>query len=101
MTYGLLNKLTAKPGKRDEVVGILLESGKLIDDPACLMYLVSEAADDPDTIYVTDLWTTKEQHAEALKIPALRPFIERTMPLLEGMPEQIELHPVGGIGVPQ
>lgn len=100
MAYGLLNKLTAKPGKRDEVVGILLESGKLLDDPGCLMYLVSEAVDDPNTIYVTDLWTTKESHVEALKSPELRPFVERAMPLLEGRPEQIELRPAGGVGVP-
>jgi quinol monooxygenase YgiN len=100
MTYGLLNKLTAKPGKRDEVVGILLESGKLLDDPACLMYMVSESVDDPDVIWVTDLWTSKDKHAEALRTPELRPFVERAMPLLEGMPEQIEIRPAGGRGIP-
>jgi quinol monooxygenase YgiN len=100
MTYGLLNKLTAKPGKRDEVIGILLESGKLLDDPDCLMYMVSEAVDDPNVIYVTDLWTSKERHQQVMKTPELRPFIERTVPLLEGMPEQTETKPVGGIGIP-
>src|SRR5688572_22375295 len=100
MTYGLLNKLTAKPGKRDEVIGILLESGKLIDDPACLMYMVSEAVDDPNVIYVTDLWTSKDLHRQALQAPELRAFIEKAIPLLEGMPEQIETKPVGGIGLP-
>jgi len=100
MTYGLLNKLTAKPGKRDEVVGILLESGKLLDDPACLMYMVTEAADDPNAIYVVDLWTSKQRHEKALKTPELRPFVEKAMPLLEGMPEQTEIKPAGGIGIP-
>ena len=100
MTYGLLNKLTAKPGKRDEVIGILLESGKLMDDPACLMYMVSEAVDDPNVIYVTDLWKTKQKHQKAMQAPELRPFIDKAMPLLEGMPEQIETKPVGGIGLP-
>lgn len=100
MTYGLLNKLTAKPGKRDEVIGILLESGKLMDDPACLMYMVSEAVDDPNVIYVTDLWTSKQRHQKALRKPELRPYVEKAMPLLEGMPEQIETKPAGGIGIP-
>ena len=100
MTYGLLNKLTAKPGKRDEVISILLESGKLLDDPACQMYMVSEAADDPNVIYVTDLWTSKQRHQKALQKPELRPFVEKAMPLLEGMPEQTEIKPVGGIGIP-
>lgn len=101
MTYGLLNKLTAKPGERGTVVEILLESGtRFTDNPACLMYMVSEAAGDPDTIWVTDLWTSKQEHVEALKDPELKPYIQQAMPLLEGMPEQIEINPRGGLGVP-
>ena len=101
MTYALLNKLTAKPGERKNVVDILLESGKLFDDnPACHLYLVSESADDADVIWVADLWTDQEAHTEALQAPELRPFIEKSMPLLEGMPEQIEIRPVGGKGLP-
>jgi quinol monooxygenase YgiN len=47
MSHVLLNRLTAKPGQRQRVVEILLESGKLFDDnPACLLYLVS----NPPTI---------------------------------------------------
>ena len=99
MTHGLLNRLTAKPGKRQRVVQILLESGKLFDDnPACLQYLVSESKEDPNVIWVTDLWTSEQEHAEALKVPELRPFVEESMQLLEGMPEQIQLRPVGGKG---
>ena len=101
MTYGLLNKLTAKPGKRDEVIGILLESGKLFDDPACLMYMVSEDDHDPNVIHVTDLWTSKERHEKALQAPELRPFVEKAVPLLQGPPEQTEIKPVGGVGVPE
>ena len=98
MSYALVNKLTAKPGHRDEVVDILLESGRLLDDPACALYLVTKAVDDPDLIYVVDLWATKEAHEAALQQPELRPFVERAMPLLEGMPEQTELEPAGGGG---
>ena len=103
MTYALLNKLTAKPDQRQQVVDILLESGKLLfpDNPACHMYMVSEATEDPNVIWVTDLWTSKESHEDALKAPELRPYVEKTMPLLEGMPEQIEIRPVGGKGLPE
>jgi quinol monooxygenase YgiN len=101
MTHVLLNRLTAKPGQRQRVVEILLESGRLFDDnPACLLYLVSESTDDPDLVWVIDLWTSQVAHAEALKAPELRPFVEQAMPLLEGMPEQIEVRPVGGKGLP-
>jgi quinol monooxygenase YgiN len=101
MTHVLLNRLTAKPGKRGQVVEILLESGKLFDDnPACLLYLVSEATDEPDVVWVVDLWTDQEAHAEALQAPELRPFVEQAMPLLEGMPEQIAVQAAGGKGLP-
>ena len=87
------------PGKRQRVVEILIESGKLFDDnPACLLYLVSESTDDPNLIWVTDLWTSQQEHAEALKAPELRPFVQEAMELLEDMPEQIDIRPVGGKG---
>jgi len=63
-----------------------------------LQYLVSESKEDPNVIWVTDLWTSEQEHAEALKVPELRPFVEESMQLLEGMPEQIQLRPVGGKG---
>jgi quinol monooxygenase YgiN len=101
MTYALLNKLTAKPDQRQQVVDILLESGKLFpDNPACHLYMVSEATEDPNVIWVIDLWTSKESHEEALKAPELRPYVEKAMPLLEGLPQQIEIWPVGGVGLP-
>ena len=96
MKFALFNRLSAKPGRRDRVVEILLESGKLFDDnPACRLYLVAESADDPNLIWVADLWTSEEEHAEALKVPEMRRF-EECMPLLEGMPEQIRVLPAGG-----
>lgn len=97
MTHALLNRLTAKPGQRARVVEILIESGKLFDDnPACLLYLVSESVDDPDLIWVTDLWTSEQEHLEALGQPEFRPFIDEAVPLLVGMPEQIKIRAVGG-----
>jgi quinol monooxygenase YgiN len=101
MTYALLNRLTAKPGKRDQVVEKLIEAGKPFDDnPACLLYLVTESADDPEVIWVIDLWTSQDEHTQALQDPTLQPHIAETMPLLEGMPEQMEAHPRGGKGFP-
>jgi quinol monooxygenase YgiN len=102
MTYALLNRLTAKPGHRQQVVGILIEAGRAFDDNSdCLLSLVSESADDPNVIWVTDLWTTREAHEAALQAPELRPFVEKSLPLLDGRPEQIEIRPVGGKGLPE
>jgi quinol monooxygenase YgiN len=98
--YSLINKLTTKPGKRDEIIKILLESGKAFNDnAACILYLVCEDATDPDRIWVIDVWTSKEAHTAALAQPELKPFIAQTIPLLEGMPEQVEVVPAGGKGL--
>jgi quinol monooxygenase YgiN len=95
--YALINKLTAKPGKRSEIIANLLESGKPFqDNPNCILYLVNEDANDPNIIWVEDLWTSKEEHSAALNAPEMRPFIAKTIPLLESMPEQMEVIPVGG-----
>jgi quinol monooxygenase YgiN len=96
--FALVNRLQTKPGERDAVVENLLESGKAFDgNDACLLYLVTESVDEPDTIWVVDLWTSEEAHTDALQDPRLRPFIEATMPLLQAPPEQIELRHRGGI----
>ena len=102
MAHVLINKLTAKPGKRDQVVKNLIESGKLFDDnAACVMYLVTESSDSPDDIWVFDLWTSEDAHSKALQAPELQPAIAETTPLLEGMPEQIEVRARGGKGLPE
>jgi len=102
MSYALINKLTAKPGQRDRVAQILIESGKLFDDnAACIISMVSESAQDANVLWVTDLWTSRDEHEAALKQPELRPFVEEALPLLEGMPEQIEIRPIGGKGFPR
>ncbi|HZD73773.1 MAG TPA: antibiotic biosynthesis monooxygenase [Actinomycetota bacterium] len=100
MAFALLNQLITKPGQRDRVVQVLVESGKLFDDnPACILYLVGESSDDPNLVWVVDLWTSREAHAEALEAPELRPYVEQAMPMLEGMPKQIEIRPIGGKGL--
>jgi quinol monooxygenase YgiN len=98
--YALINKLTSKPGKRDEVMKILLEAGKPFDNnPACLLYLVYKDVKDPTVIWVKDLWTNKDSHTAAMAQPEVRPFVAQAIPLLDGMPEQIEIELVGGKGV--
>jgi quinol monooxygenase YgiN len=97
MKFALFNKLTAKPGQSGRVVELLIESGQLFNDnPACILYLVAESTDDPNVVWVADLWTSEQEHSDALKAPELRPYIEETIPLLERMPEQIAVRPMGG-----
>lgn len=98
--YALINKLRAKSGKRDEVIKILLDSGKPFQNNlSCIISLVYEDAKDPNVIWVEDVWTSKEEHAVAMARPELKSFIAKALTLLEGMPEQNEINFVGGKGL--
>jgi quinol monooxygenase YgiN len=99
--YALINKVTTRPGKRDEVLKILLDAGQPFDDdPACILYLVHKSVSDPNVIWVEDLWTSKEHHTAALATPEMQQSVAQAVPLLTGMPEQIEVELIGGKGVP-
>lgn len=98
--YTLINKLITKPGKRDDVIQLLLESGKPFQGhPSCIHYLVFKDSSDPNVIWVEDAWTNKEDHTAALSQPEMKPYIAKTIPLLEGMPEQHEIYFAGGKGL--
>ncbi|MEQ9376966.1 MAG: putative quinol monooxygenase [Imperialibacter sp.] len=99
--YGLFGKLKAKPGKCDELIAILMESaGTDIRMPGCLQYLIGKDPDNEDIILISEVWESKEDHANSLKLESVRAAIAKAMPLLDGMPEKgIVWEVVGGLGL--
>jgi quinol monooxygenase YgiN len=98
-SLALINKLVARPGKRQKVIEILLESAKPFQsNAACVLYLVYEDNDDPNVIWVEDLWTDETEHKAELAKPGLQAYVKEAIPLLEAMPEQIHVNLVGGKG---
>ena len=97
MNYALINKMTTKPGKRDEVVKIMLESGAAFNDNQnCLLYVVSKDKKDDNVLWVQDVWTDAKNHQEAMGDASMQEYVKQAMPLLVGMPEQMEIELVGG-----
>lgn len=100
--YGLMGKLKTHPGKRDEMVGHLLEAVKVMRGMAgCYVYVVSHATDDPDTIWVTEIWETKEAHDASLGHEAVKAAIAAGRSLIAEPPYGFEIEPIGGVGVPE
>jgi quinol monooxygenase YgiN len=99
--FGLHGRLLAQPGKGDELEAILLEAAAALEaDDDCLLYVVSRQPDDPEAVWVTELWTSREAHRASLEDEAMRAMIQRAMPLIAELPERsIELRPVGGKGL--
>jgi quinol monooxygenase YgiN len=98
MAYALAGKLAARPGRRDELRDLMLESGAALDAmPGCMLYLISEARDDADALWITEVWNDEAPHRASLQLDAVRAVIERAMPIIDmDRMEQVHLVPVGG-----
>ena len=96
--YGLIGKMKALPGKRSELLAILLNSTQAM--PGNLAYIVAEDLDDADGIWITEVWTDKEAHAASLKLPSVQAAIAAGRALIAGFDAQHEIKPVGGVGLP-
>ena len=95
--YGLLGKMRAQPGKRAELIAILLEgTGEM---PGCKAYIVAEDVKEPDAIWITEVWDSAESHKASLQLPAVQAVIARGRPLIAGFDSQVELNVAGGVGL--
>jgi quinol monooxygenase YgiN len=98
MAYGYLGTMRAQPGFRDEVVHSLVAGSESLTEIGCRLYLVSVNDDDPDLIWVNEVWESKEAHDASLQRPEVQAAIAATMPKLTGQFTSQELHVVGGLG---
>jgi quinol monooxygenase YgiN len=101
MSYGLHGKFSATAGQREALLALLLQAAEALQaNPDCLLYLVSRAADDPDGIWVSEVWTDAAAHQASLEPEAVRAIIAQARPLIAGMSGRAELEVVGGKGLP-
>jgi quinol monooxygenase YgiN len=82
MTFANLGHLGARPGKRDELVALLTRPSTELAALGCLRYDVGVSADEPDRVYVAELWESAEAHQASLTHPSVRAAIAEAMPLL-------------------
>lgn len=95
--YGLIGRILAVPGKRDELAAILLEGTQAM--PGCLSYIVAVDESDPDALWVTEVWTDRESHQASLSLPSVRAAITRGRPLIASFEDRVETTPLGGHGL--
>ena len=94
--YGLIGRIRAVDGGRDEPSHILAGMGTM---PGCLSYVVATEDSDPHALWVTEVWESAEAHAASLGLAAVQDAIERGRPLIASFDQRIETKPVGGIGL--
>lgn len=97
--FGLYGKIIAQSGQREALVKILLEAAAVLETPVgCELYIINVSPTEPDTIWVTEVWESKEHHAASLQLDAVKQVIQRGRPLIAGG-DRIEVIPVGGKGL--
>ena len=92
--YGLATKVRALPGQHESLSAILEEVSRLVFDvPGCLSYTVSSVADDPDAMFITEFWETRESQQSAFSMAAIYEIAIKFHALSADM-EQHELQPL-------
>lgn len=95
--YGLIGKVTATPGNRDQLAAVLLEGTTQM--PGCLSYIVAKDPAEPDALWITEVWDSQASHTASLSLPAVREAIAKGRPLIAGFSNRVETTPLGGHGL--
>lgn len=95
--YGLIGKMTAKPGERAALIAVLVEG--VAGMPGCFSYIVAEDPADADAIWITEVWDSEDSHKASLALPSVRDAIAKGRPLIAGMEAGQATRPVGGHGL--
>jgi quinol monooxygenase YgiN len=96
--YGLIGSMSATAGRRDDLISILTEA--VSNMPGCLSYVVAKDSRDETTIWVTEVWDSKESHDASLSLPSVTKAISAARPMISAFGNQVITTPVGGYGLP-
>lgn len=85
MTFANVGSLEAQPGRGTELVEILTRPNPDLGPIGCLAYAVGVDPEAPDTVLVSELWTSAEAHQASLTLPSVQAAIAEARPLLTGV----------------
>jgi quinol monooxygenase YgiN len=86
--FGLHKQLKALPGKENELISILNQASETVTNEFnCLLYMVSQSEDDPESVWITEVWNSRVEHDVSLMNPKIRGLISQAIPLLASTPE--------------
>jgi quinol monooxygenase YgiN len=101
-SVGRYVKFTARAGDGEALAQLMMGIARsLRSTPGCDLYVINQAAADPDVVWVTELWASQEAvdaSLQELQTDAGRAQLAEVQALLERAPERIDLVPLGGVG---
>ena len=97
--YALYTRFTTRLGKGHSLIEILMKANQIVSSAkGCHLYIINHDIDNSDSVWVTELWDSREDHAISLTLDGCKELIAEAMPLLASEPKQIILKPVAGKG---
>ncbi|MGB3803699.1 MULTISPECIES: putative quinol monooxygenase [Sphingopyxis] len=94
--YGLIGQMIAQPGQRAALAAVLTEgTGRM---PGNFAYIVGEDSENPDALWIVELWADKAAHAASLQLPEVQEAIAKGRPLIAGFGSRAEFKPVAKAG---
>jgi quinol monooxygenase YgiN len=85
--FGVCGRMTAQPGRRDEVVDLIREGVRAWGDASGLIaYSVIATLEEPDTILLTEVWTDKAAHDTMTGSEPARTVTQKILALLAEPP---------------
>jgi len=91
--YGIIGRIKAVPGKRDELARVLHEGSRQM--PGCHSYVVALDTSDGNSIWVTEVWDDADSHQASLSLPSVQKAIEKGRPLIAAFGERFITTPIG------
>ncbi|MFY1672318.1 putative quinol monooxygenase [Plantactinospora sp. WMMB334] len=95
VNHGFHATMTARPGRGDELVELLLDAPSLPQQD-CVVFLVGRSASNPDVVHVTEGWTSEQAHGRFFASEQAQALVARIQPLLAGESHYTDEVPVGG-----
>ena len=81
--FMLHGRIGAKPGKRDELLGIPAEGELAEPMPGCGLHLIAADPTDVDGVWITEVWESEESHTASLRLDRVQDQIKRAMPIID------------------
>ncbi|MBS4196215.1 putative quinol monooxygenase [Lederbergia citri] len=98
--YALFGKFIAKDGERETLVKILLTAADSMQDlDDCEIYLVNISPEEPNSVFVYEVWRDESAHQASLTLEAAQTLIQQAKPIIAGMERIATLSPRGGKGI--
>lgn len=78
--FGLIVRLKATPGRRDELIAILKEGAT--EMPGCLSYVVANDTSDNDVVWITEVWESVASHDASLSRASVKDAMAKAKGLI-------------------